>query len=118
MECVRQRCGYCNRIDVSIEDTIGRLGLRWKKGSKESCEEKIRDLWKNSNLCVPEHLKMMGKSLMNWMGKLRRMKVEKIKEHEKRMEDLKEGERTYIILGEIIETKLELNMEIDKTKLY
>lgn len=69
-------------------------------------------------LSVPKRLEIVGKGLMRWAGKLRKRRVGKIRELEERMVELEEEEPIDIILGDLIEIKLDLNMEIDRTELY
>lgn len=55
---------------------------------------------------------------MRCSRKLRKRRKRKIKELEERMVELKEEVPTDNILRDLIETKLDLNMVIDKTELY
>ncbi|KAL4383131.1 hypothetical protein GQ457_15G026790 [Hibiscus cannabinus] len=83
-------------------------------GKEGSCEDEVRSLWDDSQGSVPERLDAVGVGLERWFRKIKREKKLTVKDLQKRIEILSAQPITDDVLGELLESKLELNIELDK----
>lgn len=67
---------------------------------------------------VPNKIKAMGMGLEEWFRGIKKKKLITKKELEKQLLQLNDEVPTDEILGDIVETKLHINMEADKEELY
>ncbi|GMI87830.1 hypothetical protein like AT1G43760 [Hibiscus trionum] len=85
---------------------------------EETCESEVRKLWDASSGLVLDRLRFVGQGLDAWFRRLRASRKVSKKSLIKRLEDLAGLYPTDETLGEIMEVKLALNLEIDKSELY
>ncbi|GMI89666.1 hypothetical protein HRI_002635900 [Hibiscus trionum] len=85
---------------------------------EESCMTEVKRLWESSIGSVPDRLQAVGSGLDRWFSELRRRKNFSITSLEKKLHDLLEMDPSDDVLGDIMESKLLLNMEYDKVELY
>ncbi|KAA3484159.1 reverse transcriptase [Gossypium australe] len=84
----------------------------------ETFEQEVRNSWESSNGSISEKLERLQISLTRWASliKMRRDGVKK--ELTKELETLLNGDRNDDTMARIIDTKIHLNMEIDKDEIY
>ncbi|KAL1070232.1 hypothetical protein V6Z11_D11G008600 [Gossypium hirsutum] len=86
---------------------------------EDSCYEQVRSLWvSNKNASVPERLTLMGEGLRRWASNLKRERGANMKKLSDQLNKLSEEDPSDDIIGAMIRTKLETNLEIDKEELY
>ncbi|KAH1032635.1 hypothetical protein J1N35_044809 [Gossypium stocksii] len=85
----------------------------------ESCHDEVKLLWDlNKHLNIPERLHAVSEGLSKWAMRIRRKKDGKLNSLKSRLNFLYNAPPNDETLEEIIEAKLELNLEIDKTEIY
>ncbi|GMI79095.1 hypothetical protein HRI_001578800 [Hibiscus trionum] len=85
---------------------------------EESCETTVADIWHDSGDDLLGKLSMVSKGLDTWFRKIRREKNLSVNDLNKKLADLNDLQPTDDILGDIVETKLALNLELDRKELY
>ncbi|GMI85899.1 hypothetical protein HRI_002259200 [Hibiscus trionum] len=85
---------------------------------EESCEPEVRKLWDSSSGDVPDRLKFVSSGLNFWFKKIRKEKKLTVQHLEERIEKLNELQPTDEVLGELLDSKLQMNLELDKKELY
>ncbi|KAL4386718.1 hypothetical protein GQ457_09G000940 [Hibiscus cannabinus] len=85
---------------------------------EESCEEEVRRIWNESIGTVPERLRSVSRGLDRWFRILQRKKRVSIKNLRDRIDTLNAQVVSDDVLGDIVEAKLTLNIELDKEELY
>ncbi|KAL4278813.1 hypothetical protein GQ457_03G026150 [Hibiscus cannabinus] len=85
---------------------------------ESSCEEEVERLWSSSVGTVPERLLMVSLGLDKWFRKLKREKKLSIRELQRRIDDLSNQLVSDEVLGDLVQSKLELNLELDKEEIY
>ncbi|KAA3472533.1 reverse transcriptase [Gossypium australe] len=85
---------------------------------EESFEQEVRKSWESLNGSISKKLGRLQHSLTRWASlvKMRRDGVKK--ELTKELETLLNGDRNEDTMAKIIDTKIHLNMEIDKDEMY
>ncbi|KAA3471101.1 reverse transcriptase [Gossypium australe] len=81
---------------------------------EESFEEVLRGIWESSSEPLMEKLKSLQNGLEEWAGVIKRKKGELKKKLSQELEMLLLEERDDETLARIIDTKIHLNMEIEK----
>ncbi|GMI80763.1 hypothetical protein HRI_001745600 [Hibiscus trionum] len=107
-------------------DTMGalRLARNWPCKfeacwlAEDSCESEVIKLWNESVGSIPLRLSHVCKGLNNWFREECHLKSIIVADLRKRLDQLWNQEPSDDVLGEIIETKLSLNMEADKDEVY
>ncbi|GMI87724.1 hypothetical protein HRI_002441700 [Hibiscus trionum] len=107
-------------------DTTGalRLACNWPCKfeacwlAEDSCEPEVLKLWNESERLIPDRLNHVCRGLNNWFREIRRLKSTTVDDLRKRLEQLWSMDPSDEVLGEIIETKLSLNLEADKDEVY
>ncbi|KAA3473773.1 hypothetical protein EPI10_024128 [Gossypium australe] len=85
---------------------------------EESFEEVLKGIWESSSEPLMERLKILQNGLEEWAGVIRRKKWELKRKLSQELESLLLGERDDETLARIIDTKIHLNMEIEKDEVY
>ncbi|KAA3454404.1 reverse transcriptase [Gossypium australe] len=85
---------------------------------EESFEEVLRGIWGSSSEPLIEKIKILQNGLEEWAGAIRRKKGELKKKLSQELESLLLEERDDETLARIIDTKIHLNMEIEKDEVY
>ncbi|KAA3485547.1 reverse transcriptase [Gossypium australe] len=85
---------------------------------EESFEEVLRGLWGSSSGPLMEKLKVLQNGLEEWASGIKRKKRELKKKLSQKLESLLLEERDDETLARIIDTKIHLNMEIEKDEVY
>ncbi|KAJ8774397.1 hypothetical protein K2173_012471 [Erythroxylum novogranatense] len=120
MAGVRHRCGYSSGIDVPAVGTRGGLSMGWKEGvnvsfkSSDDCEEEIRKLWTSCDLDVPGKLNVVSEGLTRWSKHITAARFRRTKALKRKLDELNHRDPTSSNLEELILTKLDLNLEIDR----
>ncbi|GMJ08562.1 hypothetical protein like AT1G43760 [Hibiscus trionum] len=86
--------------------------------AEDSCESEVIKLWDESTGSVPSRLRHVCMGLNKWFKKIRRLKSITSTDFRKRLDQLWDQEPIDEVLGEIIETKVSLNLEADKDEIY
>ncbi|KAA3466249.1 reverse transcriptase [Gossypium australe] len=84
----------------------------------ESFEEVLRGIWGSSSKPLMEKLKVLQNGMEEWAGGIRRKKGELKNKLSQELESLLLEERDDETLARIIDTKIHLNMEIEKDEVY
>ncbi|GMI96865.1 hypothetical protein HRI_003355800 [Hibiscus trionum] len=85
---------------------------------ERSCEDEFRNLWAAANGPLLEKLAHVGRGLEAWFKRLCKEKKLSVKELQQKLADLNTVPVTEDSLGEILETKLALNFELDREEIY
>ncbi|MBA0737291.1 hypothetical protein Gogos_010761 [Gossypium gossypioides] len=85
---------------------------------EETCKSEVVKLWVTSSGNVPNRLKIVGVGLDVWFKKIQKEISLTKKEFDKQLIKLNDAYPTDEVLGDIIVTKLALNMEDDNEELY
>ncbi|KAA3455898.1 reverse transcriptase [Gossypium australe] len=85
---------------------------------EESFEEELKKAWESLTGTISEKLRGLQTYLSRWASLIRGGRERSKKEFIKELGILLEGERTDNTLGKIIETRINLNLEIDKEEMY
>ncbi|KAK9017398.1 hypothetical protein V6N11_079877 [Hibiscus sabdariffa] len=85
---------------------------------EDSCEKEVQSLREQSSGSVPVRLRGVSNGLVHWISQFRHDKHVSIKALQQKLEALCGVDPADDILGEIVEAKLALNMEYDKSELY
>ncbi|KAA3474021.1 reverse transcriptase [Gossypium australe] len=85
---------------------------------EESFEEELKKAWESLTGMISEKLGGLQTYLSRWASLIRGGRERSKKELIKELGILLEGEKTDDTLGKIIETRINLNLEIDKEEMY
>ncbi|KAL4272451.1 hypothetical protein GQ457_13G023230 [Hibiscus cannabinus] len=85
---------------------------------EDSCEPEVQKLWVESSGFLPDRLRYMSRGLDAWFRKLKASRKFTTKSLTKRLEQLTELLPSDNVLEEMMEVKLALNLEADKSELY
>ncbi|KAA3471353.1 reverse transcriptase [Gossypium australe] len=85
---------------------------------EESFEEEVRKSWESSTGSISEKLESLRMCLLRWASSIRRGRDGLKKELIKELGILLERERNDDAMEKIIDTRISLNMEIDKDEMY
>ncbi|MBA0550147.1 hypothetical protein Golob_021117 [Gossypium lobatum] len=85
---------------------------------EESIDKEIKRAWESSNGSIFEKLERLQISLLKWVKSIKKKRKGLTKKLLKELEDLMEKDRDEDILARIIDTRIHLNMEIDKEEVY
>ncbi|KAA3478618.1 reverse transcriptase [Gossypium australe] len=98
-------------------DSYGKGGSAWWT-LEESFEEEIKKSWEISTGTISEKLESLQHWLLRWARHIKYDRDKTKKELTKELGILLDGERNDDTLAKIIETRIHLNMEIDKYEMY
>ncbi|KAH1098558.1 hypothetical protein J1N35_015479 [Gossypium stocksii] len=87
-------------------------------GPEESCEDKIRKLWKGSSGDFLNRLTNLANGLKMWARRIKEQTGRNVKSLTRRLEILNEAEKSEEVLADLVDVKLHLNMEVDKEERY
>ncbi|KAL1101808.1 hypothetical protein V6Z11_D05G321400 [Gossypium hirsutum] len=101
-------------------DNFGKPSFKFKAWwtMEESLEGEIKASWESSTNNVLEKLEKLQSDLKKWAGEIKKGREGLKKRLTKKLEMLMEKESTDDIMAEIIDTKVHLNLEIDKDERY
>ncbi|GMI84759.1 hypothetical protein HRI_002145200 [Hibiscus trionum] len=85
---------------------------------EESCEQEVSRLWNASAGSIPTRLRQVGEGLNSWFRTLRKEKRITVTDLKTRLKELSELHPSDEVLGEILDTKIALNLEADREELY
>ncbi|PPR86420.1 hypothetical protein GOBAR_AA34272 [Gossypium barbadense] len=105
----------------NVYNSIGNRGFRFERTwlLEDSYNDEVKFLWDlNKHLKVPERLHTVGEGLRKWILRIKREKNGKINSLKQRLNILYNAPPNDVNLEEIIETKFNLNSEIDKSEIY
>ncbi|KAK5811913.1 uncharacterized protein LOC108451102 [Gossypium arboreum] len=85
---------------------------------EESFIKKFRNIWENSTRDLLSKLKSVKRGLQRWADEIRYSRKEKKEVLTFKLKKLLEDERSDENLAELIDTKIELNFEIEKDERY
>ncbi|MBA0634772.1 hypothetical protein Godav_028817 [Gossypium davidsonii] len=117
---ILDHCPLLLDTDLSIgSGNSSRLGGQFQFETawllEDSCFEQVKTLSdSNKNVTVPERLNMMGKGLKMWISRLKKERGEVMEILTRRLRNLTAEEPSDEIIEATIQTKLELNLEMDK----
>ncbi|KAJ8761865.1 hypothetical protein K2173_005576 [Erythroxylum novogranatense] len=81
---------------------------------EDDCEEDIRKIWTNCDLDVPRKLNAVNEGLTHWSKNITAARFKRTKELKRKLDELNHRDPTSSNLEELILTKLDLNLEIDR----
>ncbi|KAL4296918.1 hypothetical protein GQ457_12G027170 [Hibiscus cannabinus] len=107
-------------IDQGEEDNpiICQDGLKSPRNVSTSSVSEVKRLWESSTGFIPDRLKVVRIGLDCWYRKLRAARKVTITDLKRRIEHISEMPPSDDNLGDLIESRLALNLEIDKSELY
>ncbi|GMI73050.1 hypothetical protein HRI_000974300 [Hibiscus trionum] len=85
---------------------------------EESCEPEVQKLWSLSSGDYLDRLSQVKKGLDRWFKDLRRKKTSTLAVLKKKLAYLNEQTPSDEVLGEITDTKLSMNFELDKEEIF
>ncbi|KAA3468559.1 reverse transcriptase [Gossypium australe] len=85
---------------------------------EDTFEETLKEIWESSSGSMVDKLKNLQIRLTKWANKVKGKKGELRKQLSKELENLMKEDRDDDTLSKIIETKIHLNMEIEKDEAY
>ncbi|KAA3452448.1 hypothetical protein EPI10_034396 [Gossypium australe] len=85
---------------------------------EDSCEEEVKQLWEQSRGSIMVQLTSLGKFLQIWTMGIKKLRKDFSRRLLARIEELDALERTDENLAELIDTKIQLNWEIEKKERY
>ncbi|GMI95766.1 hypothetical protein HRI_003245900 [Hibiscus trionum] len=85
---------------------------------EESCEGEVLKLWNSCSGSIPDRLTLVSSGLELWFNKIKKEKKISVKALQQRLKELNDSQPSDEKLEEILETKLALNMEADREKIY
>ncbi|XP_038993191.1 uncharacterized protein LOC120116865 [Hibiscus syriacus] len=85
---------------------------------ENSCEDEEQRLWNEYTDCLSERLNFVSHGLDEWFKGICKKRSFTASVLKKKLEALVELQPIEEVLGEIIDTKLQLNLELDKSELY
>ncbi|GMI97858.1 hypothetical protein HRI_003455100 [Hibiscus trionum] len=85
---------------------------------ESSCEATVSDIWQSSGDNLLEKLSQVSEGLDKWFRKIRRERNLSVHDLNQKLVQLNELHPTDGVLGDIVETKFALNLELDKKELY
>ncbi|GMJ10110.1 hypothetical protein like AT1G43760 [Hibiscus trionum] len=85
---------------------------------ENSCKSTVHELWQLPGENLLEKLCRVSSRLDAWFRKLKKEKKFTVAELNQKLERLNELDPSDDVLGDLIETKLALNLELDKNELY
>ncbi|KAL4325602.1 hypothetical protein GQ457_11G004690 [Hibiscus cannabinus] len=117
---------YVPRERNCLADNLAKAGVipRWHFKFEaawlieDSCEPEVQKLWVESSGFLPDRLRYMSRGLDAWFRKLKASHKFTTKSLTKRLEQLTELLPSDNVLEEMMEVKLALNLEADKSELY
>ncbi|XP_039044378.1 uncharacterized protein LOC120183826 [Hibiscus syriacus] len=106
-------------LPYSISDHCLLLLDTDRKGKSERrCAAEVERLWVASEGLVPERLSQVCQGLDVWFKNICIQKRLTMSDFKHRLADLMELNISDEVLGEIVDTRLQMNLEADKHKLY
>ncbi|KAA3456600.1 reverse transcriptase [Gossypium australe] len=133
MEAFRETLMECRLFDIGFSGVC----FTWERGNlpetnirerkfhfeawwtmEESLEKVIRESWEATEGTLLEKLGKLQLCLQDWSRTISRNKEGLKRKLMKELEALAEGERDDDILAKLIDTKIHLNLEIDKDEMY
>ncbi|GMI64370.1 hypothetical protein HRI_000106300 [Hibiscus trionum] len=85
---------------------------------EDSCEPEVKKLWLSSSGDFLDRLLQVKQGFDRWFKDLRRKKTSTLTALKKKLEKLNEQIPSDEVLGEIVDTKLSMNLEMDKEELF
>ncbi|GMI90176.1 hypothetical protein HRI_002686900 [Hibiscus trionum] len=85
---------------------------------ESSCEATVSDIWQSSGDNLLEKLSQVSKGLDKWFRKIRWERNLSVHDLNQKLVQLNELHPIDGVLGDIVETKFALNLELDKKELY
>ncbi|KAK9044024.1 hypothetical protein V6N11_072347 [Hibiscus sabdariffa] len=116
----RQRTSFALSTISEKSNLDGRLPFRFEAAwlLEDSCEREVQALWEQSAGSVPDRLRWVSNGLVRWIARIRHERRFSIKALQRKLEALCEEDPTDDILGEVVNAKLALNLEYDRSELY
>ncbi|KAK5840245.1 hypothetical protein PVK06_009134 [Gossypium arboreum] len=113
---------HCPLLFNTASDTITKRSPRFHFEAwwtmEEMIERAIKESWEFSSGLLLEKLERLQVRLEKWASNIRRKRESLKRKLTKELEHLLEKERDDEMLAQIIDTKIHLNLEIDKDELY
>ncbi|GMI81726.1 hypothetical protein HRI_001841900 [Hibiscus trionum] len=85
---------------------------------EDTCEAEVTRLWNSASVSVPDRLHTVSVGLDSWFRRIKKAKNIKMKDLKKRLNELNELQPSDSVLGDILDTKIALNLEMDREELY
>lgn len=117
--------GFSDHCPILLSTNLGYSSLRshpfrfeaaWLL--EDSCESRVESLWRDAAGNIPKRLWAVGNGLSSWFGELQKERRFTKRELKSRLLQLSEQFPLDEVLGEILETKLFLNIKVDHEELY
>ncbi|KAA3472611.1 reverse transcriptase [Gossypium australe] len=118
MAAFRETLDACHLMDLGFQGICPRFKFKAWWTLEESFEIEVKKSWESSNGSISEKLERLQTSLTSWASSIKKGIDGLKKKLTKELETLLNNERNNETMARLIDTRIHLNMEIDKDEMY